>query len=45
MSDNATLTIGDSSVEFPAVEPSEGNSAFDIAKLRSATGGHVTYDP
>lgn len=45
MDEKATLTFGDKVVEFPAVEATEGTGAFDIAKLRAETEGHVTYDP
>ncbi|MCP3426094.1 citrate synthase [Rothia sp. AR01] len=45
MTDNATLNYGGKTIEFSGVEPSVGTGAFDIAQLRSETGGHVTYDP
>ncbi|MFI8596179.1 citrate synthase [Kocuria koreensis] len=45
MTDKATFTFDGTSVDCPAVEPTDGFGAFDIAKLRSETGGYVTYDP
>ena len=45
MSENAQLHFGEKTIEFPGVEATEGCDAFEIATLRSETGGHVTYDP
>ncbi|MCT1367492.1 citrate synthase [uncultured Kocuria sp.] len=45
MTEKATFTFAGTSVDCPAVEPTDGTGAFDIAKLRSETGGYVTYDP
>ena len=43
MSDNAKLTLGDSTVELPIVTGSENEKALDISKLRQQTG-YVTLD-
>ena len=36
--DTARITIGDSEIEVPIVEGSEGERALDISKLRASTG-------
>ena len=36
--DTARITIGDSEIEMPIVEGSEGERALDISKLRASTG-------
>jgi citrate synthase len=40
---NATLTYGDRTVELPVITGSEGETALDIARLRSQTG-MITMD-
>jgi citrate synthase len=44
MSGNATLRIGDQSIELPIVVGSEGERAIDIRRLRQDTG-YITLDP
>jgi len=44
MTDKAILTIGDTQVELPVLEGTEGERAVDITKLRDQTG-FTTYDP
>ncbi len=44
MNDSATLIWGDTRLELPIVEGSEGERAIDIAQLR-ATTGLITLDP
>lgn len=44
MSDNATLTFGENSLEIPLYVGSEGEKGLDISKLRGSTG-LVTLDP
>ncbi len=41
--DDATLAIGEETIELPVVEDSEGGRAVDISALRSTTG-LITYD-
>lgn len=43
MPENATITIGGKSTEYPIVVGSEDERAIDISKLRNATG-HITFD-
>ena len=45
MADNATLTIGGKSYEFPVITGTENENAIDIASLRAVTGGYTTIDP
>ncbi|MCA8972378.1 MAG: citrate synthase, partial [Planctomycetes bacterium] len=40
----AKLTIGDTTIELPVLEGSEGEIAIDIRNLRNQTGA-ITYDP
>jgi citrate synthase len=44
MTDHATLVVGEDQYEFPLVQGSEGERAFDIAALRSSSG-LITLDP
>ena len=44
MSEQATLSLGNTQYEFPVVVGSEGEQAIDIRKLRERTG-YVTLDP
>ncbi len=44
MAETARLQAGDQSVELPVVVGSEGEKAFDIAKLRAETG-YIALDP
>ena len=44
MTDKATLTVGDQTVELPILVGSEGERAIDITRLREQTG-LITYDP
>jgi citrate synthase len=44
MSDHATLVVGESRYDFPLVQGSEGERAFDITALRSSSG-LITLDP
>ena len=44
MTDKAILTIGDTRIELPILEGTEGERAVDITKLRDQTG-LITYDP
>jgi len=44
MGENATLRIGDRTIELPIVVGSEGERAIDIRKLRAETG-YITLDP
>ncbi len=44
MTDKAILTIGDTRIELPVLEGTEGERAVDITKLRDQTG-LTTYDP
>ncbi|MCB9919812.1 MAG: citrate synthase [Planctomycetes bacterium] len=43
-SKTAKLTIGDTTIELPVLEGSEGEIAIDIRNLRNQTGA-ITYDP
>jgi len=44
MTEKATLTIGDQTVELPVIVGSEGEKGIDVTQLRAKTGC-VTYDP
>lgn len=44
MDEYVKITIKGKTYEFPVIEGSEGEKAFDITKLRQMTG-YVTYDP
>ncbi len=44
MSEVATLTIGDKTVELPVVEGVNGEKGLDVTKLRGQTGA-ITLDP
>ncbi len=43
MSKTAKLELGESSIELPVIEGTEGEKAVDISKLRAQTG-YITYD-
>jgi len=43
MSKTAKLDLGDSTIELPVIEGTEGEKAIDISKLRAETG-YITYD-
>ncbi len=45
MADNARLTIGDQTYDFPIIIGSENEKAINIKTLRGATGGITTIDP
>ena len=44
MPDQAILSIGDTPLELPVIEGSEGEHAIDISGLRASTG-YITLDP
>ena len=44
MPEKAMLTVGDTTIELPIVEGTEGERAIDITQLREQTG-LITYDP
>ena len=44
MADTAQLRVGDTTIELPIVEGSEGERAIDISRLRPETG-LITLDP
>lgn len=43
MSKTAKLDLGESSIELPVIEGTEGEKAIDISNLRAQTG-YITYD-